>query len=141
MQSCGRNAPRLGLSTTASFHTPHFQHAMLSHSPAVMHTALLLSRCSTRPGVCVNDACLVTSDMHAQGGVNCINVRDGPGVTRPECVSAGADGSCIVWDLATFRRRTTLLANTSFKAVVYHPDGSQLVTVGEFVVKTRMHIS
>lgn len=68
--------------------------------------------------------------MCAQAGINCISLRDGPGVVRPECVSAGADGSCIVWDMATCRRRTTLLANTCFKAVVHHPDGSQIITVG-----------
>ncbi len=47
-----------------------------------------------------------------------------------ECVSASSDGSCIIWDLRTFKRRTSLFANTFFKSVIYHPDESQLVTTG-----------
>ena len=47
-----------------------------------------------------------------------------------ECVSASSDGSCIIWDLHTFKRRTSLFANTFFKSVIYHPDESQLVTTG-----------
>ncbi|KAK9811120.1 hypothetical protein WJX73_003937 [Symbiochloris irregularis] len=78
----------------------------------------------------VSSQALVASMVEHQAGINCISLRDGPGVVRPECVSAGADGSCIVWDMATCRRRTTLLANTCFKAVVHHPDGSQIITVG-----------
>lgn len=47
-----------------------------------------------------------------------------------ECVSASADGSCIVWSLERFSRNTCLFASTQFKAVVYHPDQSQLLTTG-----------
>lgn len=46
-----------------------------------------------------------------------------------ECASAGADGVCIVWDLRTFARRTSLTSQV-LSAVVYHPDESQLVTTG-----------
>ena len=46
-----------------------------------------------------------------------------------EVVSAGADGCCIVWDLHTFVRRTSLVGQL-FASVAYHPDESQLVTVG-----------
>lgn len=46
-----------------------------------------------------------------------------------EVVSAGADGCCIVWDLHTFVRRTSLVGQL-FSGVAYHPDESQLVTVG-----------
>ena len=45
-------------------------------------------------------------------------------------VTASSDGSCIIWDMALFTRRSSLFANTFFKAVVYHPDESQLVTAG-----------
>jgi WD40 repeat protein len=47
-----------------------------------------------------------------------------------KCVSASADGSCIVWDLKTFTRSLCLFESTMFKAVVYHPDESQLITAG-----------
>ncbi len=41
----------------------------------------------------------------------------------------GADGLCIVWDLRTYVRRTSLVGQ-GFAAVGYHPDESQLVTAG-----------
>ena len=47
-----------------------------------------------------------------------------------KCVSASADGSCIVWDLKTFTRQLCLFESTMFKAVVYHPDESQVITAG-----------
>jgi len=50
--------------------------------------------------------------------------------TDTECVSASADGSCIVWSLERFARDTCLFASTQFKAVVYHPDQSQVLTTG-----------
>lgn len=50
--------------------------------------------------------------------------------TDDEAVSASTDGCCIVWDLKTCKRRTSLFSNTFFKSVVYHPDESQLVTTG-----------
>ena len=46
-----------------------------------------------------------------------------------EVASAGADGCCIIWDLHTFVRRTSLVGQL-FASVAYHPDESQLVTVG-----------
>ncbi len=61
-----------------------------------------------------------------KGPVNCIRIK----ASDEECVSASSDGSCIIWDLHTFKRRTSLFANTFFKSVVYHPDESQLVTAG-----------
>merc|ERR1719499_2638647 len=45
-------------------------------------------------------------------------------------VSASADGSCIVWDLATKTRSLCLFESTLFKSIVYHPDESQLLTTG-----------
>ena len=52
-----------------------------------------------------------------------------------ECASAGADGVCIVWDLRTFARRTSLTSQV-LSAVVYHPDESQLVTTGAPAVQS-----
>lgn len=45
-------------------------------------------------------------------------------------VTASSDGSCIVWDLNTNTRTLCLFESTMFKALVYHPDESQLVTCG-----------
>jgi cilia- and flagella-associated protein 52 len=61
-----------------------------------------------------------------RGPVNAIRLRK----DDSECVSASSDGSCIIWDLTTYKRRTSLFANTFFKSVAYHPDESQLVTTG-----------
>lgn len=61
-----------------------------------------------------------------RGAVNCIRIK----ASDDECVSASSDGSCIIWDLQTYKRRISLFANTFFKSVVYHPDESQLVTTG-----------
>jgi len=50
-----------------------------------------------------------------------------------ECVSASADGSCITWALAglqSFTRQSAHIAANFFKAAVYHPDESQLLTCG-----------
>lgn len=61
-----------------------------------------------------------------KSSVNCIKIKQ----NDDECVSASSDGSCIIWDLHTYKRRTSLFANTFFKSIVYHPDESQLVTTG-----------
>ena len=61
-----------------------------------------------------------------RGQINSIRIK----ASDEECVSASSDGSCIIWDLTTFKRRQSLFANTFFKSVVYHPDESQLVTTG-----------
>lgn len=72
-----------------------------------------------------------------KGSVNSIQVKR----DDSECVSASSDGSCIIWDLGTFKRRTSLFANTFFKSVVYHPDESQLVTTGtDRKVRARAHL-
>jgi len=47
-----------------------------------------------------------------------------------QAVSASADGSCIIWDLATKTRKLCLFESTMFKDIVYHPDESQLLTTG-----------
>ena len=63
-----------------------------------------------------------------KSAVNSIKMKASSG---EECVTASSDGSCIIWDLTTFHRRSSLFANTLFKAVLYHPDESQLVTAGQ----------
>ncbi|GMH45198.1 hypothetical protein BSKO_13155 [Bryopsis sp. KO-2023] len=74
-----------------------------------------------------NNQVMVASMKDHRGPVNCIKMKES---TDDECVSCSSDGSCIIWDLNTFKRRNSLFANTFFKAVVYHPDESQLVTAG-----------
>ncbi|RKP00396.1 hypothetical protein CXG81DRAFT_26895 [Caulochytrium protostelioides] len=58
--------------------------------------------------------------------VTCVQVR----ANDAECVTASADGSCIVWDLQRYVRNQILFASSFFKAVAYIPDESQLLTVG-----------
>jgi WD40 repeat protein len=47
-----------------------------------------------------------------------------------EIVSASADGSCIIWDAKRHVRLNAFFDTTMFKAAVYHPDDSQLLTAG-----------
>ncbi|XRA99932.1 cilia- and flagella-associated protein 52 [Pycnococcus provasolii] len=47
-----------------------------------------------------------------------------------QCTTASSDGSCVTWDLSTYKRTTSLYGSTFFKGVVYHPDESQIVTCG-----------
>lgn len=70
---------------------------------------------------------LLASMKDHKGPINCIRLRNG---SDSECVSASNDGSCIIWDLTTFRRRSSLFSNTFFRGAVYHPDDSQIVTCG-----------
>jgi len=69
---------------------------------------------------------MVASMKEHKGAVNSIAIRG----NDSECVSASSDGSCIIWDLQRFVRNNSLFASTFFKAVVYHPDESQIVTTG-----------
>lgn len=62
-----------------------------------------------------------------KGPVNCIVIKKS---TDDECVSASSDGSCIIWDLRSYRRSISMFANTFFMSVCYHPDESQIVTTG-----------
>jgi cilia- and flagella-associated protein 52 len=47
--------------------------------------------------------------------------------TGAEAVSASSDGCCIIWDLATMKRRSSFYSNTFFNSVSYHPDESQVL--------------
>ena len=46
------------------------------------------------------------------------------------CVSASADGSCIVWDFHRHVRLSAFFDNTMFRSILYHPDESQILTCG-----------
>src|SRR3546814_447484 len=47
-----------------------------------------------------------------------------------QCVSASADGSCIVWDLERYVRYMAFFEPNVFEGVLYHPDESQILTCG-----------
>lgn len=50
--------------------------------------------------------------------------------TGESCVSASADGSCLVFDLTTRTRKLALFEPNVFTQIVWHPDESQLLTTG-----------
>ena len=47
-----------------------------------------------------------------------------------QCISASADGSCIVWDLERYVRVMAFFEPNVFESVLYHPDESQMLTCG-----------
>ncbi|XP_037073978.1 cilia- and flagella-associated protein 52-like [Pollicipes pollicipes] len=61
-----------------------------------------------------------------RGSVTCLRLTG----DDSECVSASTDGSCIIWDVRRFTRKTVLFANTLFMGVCYHPSEAQLITCG-----------
>lgn len=62
-----------------------------------------------------------------QGAINRIHI----GQKHPhECITASSDGSCILWDLTSLKRKCTFSASTFFKDVAWSSDESQLVTAG-----------
>lgn len=69
---------------------------------------------------------MVASMKEHKGRVNSLQLN----ANDTECVSASSDGSCIVWNLERFSRASCLFASTQFKAILYHPDQSQLLTTG-----------
>ena len=68
----------------------------------------------------------VGASQEHKATVNSLKVRN----NDLEFVSASSDGSCIIWDMRRFARNNSLFASTFFKAVLYHPDESQLLTTG-----------
>jgi WD40 repeat protein len=69
---------------------------------------------------------MIISLKEHRGAVNCIKVnRD-----HTQCVSASADGSCIVWDLERLVRIMAFFEPNVFLSVLYHPDESQILTCG-----------
>lgn len=73
-----------------------------------------------------NSQKMIASMKEHKGRVNSVHIN----ADDLECVSASNDGSCIVWCLQRFVRQHCLFASTQFKAIVYHPDQSQLLTTG-----------
>ncbi|KAM7008827.1 cilia- and flagella-associated protein 52 [Tautogolabrus adspersus] len=58
--------------------------------------------------------------------VTCIKVKSNDKV----CVTASADGSCVIWDIERFMSLHMLLANTMFRTVCYHPEEYQVISSG-----------
>uniref|UniRef100_A0A6V1NYK3 Cilia- and flagella-associated protein 52 n=2 Tax=Heterosigma akashiwo TaxID=2829 RepID=A0A6V1NYK3_HETAK len=69
---------------------------------------------------------LLHSMKEHRGEVNCIRVN----AQNSQCVTASADGSCIVWDMERYVRVAAMFEPTVFRAVAYHPDESQYLTCG-----------
>lgn len=61
-----------------------------------------------------------------RGPVNSLKVNS----DSTQCISASADGSCIVWDLEKYVRLMAFFDTNIFSSVVYHPDESQYLTCG-----------
>ena len=61
-----------------------------------------------------------------RGPINCIKVNG----DASQCISASADGSCIIWDLVKYVRLNALFESNVFESVLYHPDESQMLTCG-----------
>uniref|UniRef100_A0A665THZ6 Cilia- and flagella-associated protein 52 n=1 Tax=Echeneis naucrates TaxID=173247 RepID=A0A665THZ6_ECHNA len=58
--------------------------------------------------------------------VTCIKVKH----DDKECVTASADGACIIWDIVRFVSLQMVIANTVFRTVCYHPEEYQIITSG-----------
>ena len=69
---------------------------------------------------------MLASLKEHRGPINCIKVNQ----DSSQCISASADGSCIIWDLNKFVRLTALFEPNVFESVLYHPDESQMLTCG-----------
>lgn len=69
---------------------------------------------------------LVTSMKEHRGPVNAIKVSK----DRTQCISASADGCCIIWDLERYVRLNALFESNVFRSVQIHPDESQMLTCG-----------
>eukprot|EP00161_Ancyromonas_sigmoides_P001659 TRINITY_DN11424_c0_g1_i1.p2 TRINITY_DN11424_c0_g1~~TRINITY_DN11424_c0_g1_i1.p2 ORF type:complete len:620 (-),score=305.20 TRINITY_DN11424_c0_g1_i1:159-2018(-) len=69
---------------------------------------------------------MVTSMKEHRAPVNSVHVRD----NDRECLSSSDDGSCVIWDLVSFKRSANLFASTHFKDARYFPDASQILTTG-----------
>lgn len=69
---------------------------------------------------------MVASLKEHRGPINCIKVNH----DSTQCISASADGSCIIWDLVRYVRITALFEPNVFESVLYHPDESQMLTCG-----------
>ncbi|CAJ1065978.1 cilia- and flagella-associated protein 52 [Xyrichtys novacula] len=68
---------------------------------------------------------LETMKMH-QAMVTCVTIKS----NDKECVTASADGACIIWDLVRFTSLNMVISNTLFRSVCYHPEEYQIITSG-----------
>ncbi|CAM6106561.1 unnamed protein product [Calypogeia fissa] len=69
---------------------------------------------------------LIANMKEHKGAVTSLQVRK----NNSECVSSSSDGSCLIWDLTRFARNNSMYASSFFKAAMYHPDESQIMTTG-----------
>jgi len=69
---------------------------------------------------------LLSSLKEHRGPVNCLRVSK----DNTQCISASADGSCIVWDLERSVRLLAFFDPNIFLNVLFHPDESQMLTCG-----------
>lgn len=58
--------------------------------------------------------------------VTCIQIN----TERDQAISSSTDGACLVWCLERYVRLAALQEPTLFRAVLYHPDSSQILTCG-----------
>ncbi|XP_074549088.1 cilia- and flagella-associated protein 52 [Halichoeres trimaculatus] len=58
--------------------------------------------------------------------VNCIKIKS----NDKECVTASADGACIIWDIVRFVSLNRVIANTLFHTLCYHPEEFHIITSG-----------
>jgi len=73
-----------------------------------------------------NSQTMETSLKEHRGRIWSIQVNS----LNDRAISASADGSCIIWDIKAYVRVACLFETTMFKQLVYHPDESQILTVG-----------
>ncbi|PRD33158.1 UNVERIFIED_CONTAM: Cilia- and flagella-associated protein 52 [Trichonephila clavipes] len=69
---------------------------------------------------------LVRTMKEHKGGITCIRLKS----DEKECVTSGADGSCIIWDLVNFIRIQVVFANTVYQSVCYGPGEHQILACG-----------
>jgi len=69
---------------------------------------------------------MIISLKEHRGPINSIKVNG----DSSQCISASADGSCIIWDLNKYVRLNALFESNVFESVLYHPDESQMLTCG-----------
>jgi len=69
---------------------------------------------------------MLASLSEHRGAVNCIKVNK----DSTQCISASADGSCIIWCLVRYVRLMALFEPNQFTSVLWHPDESQMLTCG-----------
>eukprot|EP00596_Hydrurales_sp_CCMP1899_P010086 CAMPEP_0119036362 /NCGR_PEP_ID=MMETSP1177-20130426/4048_1 /TAXON_ID=2985 /ORGANISM="Ochromonas sp, Strain CCMP1899" /LENGTH=583 /DNA_ID=CAMNT_0006996151 /DNA_START=295 /DNA_END=2046 /DNA_ORIENTATION=- len=69
---------------------------------------------------------LVSSLSEHRGPVTALKINK----DSSQCISASADGSCIVWCLVRYVRLSALFESNQFTSVQFHPDESQYITCG-----------